>query len=183
MAVAPPGRDLRTMKNTTLYLVLYTWLFSRWFYFREFLESDLANFVSQGSRKFPLQYMSIYSNENIRKLQNLSPHKFPLSPKPRKYWRIQYIIISRYKTQEYKELVPAESPCYKRVLSYGSTVQPIADSQEAICAKSVLPYFDKRKQLTVYHLNLSYWCLHNKCALLPGQILCINTHPAKRGVR
>ena len=35
----------------------------------------------------------------------------------------------------------------------------------------------------IYNLNLSYWSFHTLCALLPGQILCINTHPAKRYVR
>ena len=47
-----------------------------------------------------------------------------------------------------------------------------------------MPYFGKRKQVT-YHLNLSYGCFHifTQCALLPGQILCINTNLAKRYVR
>ena len=36
-----------------------------------------ANFASQSSRKFPLQYMAIYSNENIKKITKLSRHKFP----------------------------------------------------------------------------------------------------------
>ena len=29
------------------------------------------------SRKFPLQFMSIYSNEYIRKIVKLTPHEFP----------------------------------------------------------------------------------------------------------
>ena len=29
------------------------------------------------SRKFPLQFMSIYSNENIRKIMKLSPRELP----------------------------------------------------------------------------------------------------------
>ena len=36
-----------------------------------------VNFASQSSRKFPLQFMSIYSNENIRKIVKLTPCKFP----------------------------------------------------------------------------------------------------------
>ena len=36
-----------------------------------------ANFASQTLRKFPLQFMSIYSNdENIRKITKLTPRKF-----------------------------------------------------------------------------------------------------------
>ena len=44
----------------------------------------------QTSRKFPLQFMSIYSNENIRKIMKLSPCEFPHlhSPKLQKLWRI-----------------------------------------------------------------------------------------------
>ena len=59
-------------------VVLYTWLFWQWFYF--------VNFVIRTSRKFPLQFMSIYSDENIRKIVKLSPREFPhLVPKPLKY--------------------------------------------------------------------------------------------------
>ena len=36
-----------------------------------------ANFASQSSRKFPLQYMAIYSNENIPQTAKLSHHEFP----------------------------------------------------------------------------------------------------------
>ena len=36
-----------------------------------------VNFVSQSSRKFPLQYMAIYSYENIKKNVKLSHHEFP----------------------------------------------------------------------------------------------------------
>ena len=41
-------------------VLLYTWLFLR----------------VRPSQKCPLQFMSIYSNENIRKIVKLSPHKF-----------------------------------------------------------------------------------------------------------
>ena len=34
-------------------------------------------FASQTLRKFPLQFMSIHCNENIRKIAKLSPHEFP----------------------------------------------------------------------------------------------------------
>ena len=44
-----------------------------------------ANFASQTSRKFPLQFMSIYSNENIRKIAKLSSWISAPIPKPRKY--------------------------------------------------------------------------------------------------
>ena len=70
-------------------LILYTWLFLCWFYFREFRESDLA--------KFPLQFMSIYSNGNIRKIAKLSPCEFLHLVQnrknicTRKLWPIQYI--------------------------------------------------------------------------------------------
>ena len=49
---------------------------------------------------------------------------------------------------------------------------------------AVLPYSGKRKQVT-YHLNLSLlmFSYSTTCALLPGQIVCINTHPAKRYFR
>ena len=36
-----------------------------------------VNFTRQTSQKYPLQFMSIYSNENIRKIMKLSPRKFP----------------------------------------------------------------------------------------------------------
>ena len=36
----------------------------------------LTNFASQTLRNVPLQFMSIYSNENIRKIVKLSPCKF-----------------------------------------------------------------------------------------------------------
>ena len=54
-----------------------------------------------------------------------------------------------------------------------------------LTTSSVMPYFGKMKQVT-YHFNLSYWLRFSYftyCALLPGHILCINTHPAKRNVR
>ena len=43
--------------------ILKTVLFSWWFYFREFCESDLAKISTS-------THMSINSNENIRKSQN-----------------------------------------------------------------------------------------------------------------
>ena len=36
-----------------------------------------ANFASPSSRKFPLQYKAIYSNENITKIAKLSTREFP----------------------------------------------------------------------------------------------------------
>ena len=38
----------------------------------------IANCVSQSLWKFLLQYIAIYSNENITKIVKLSPHKFAL---------------------------------------------------------------------------------------------------------
>ena len=57
----------------------------------------LANFASQTLQKFPLQYMPIYSNENIRKIVKLSPCKFPHLVQnsenicTRKLWRIHVL--------------------------------------------------------------------------------------------
>ena len=48
--------------------ILYTWLFSQGFYFHEFRESILT--------KIPLQYMAIFSNENITKITKLNPREF-----------------------------------------------------------------------------------------------------------
>ena len=53
---------------------IYVWLFSRWFSFCSGFIS--VNFASRTSQILPLQVMSIYSNENIRKIMKLSPHKF-----------------------------------------------------------------------------------------------------------
>ena len=50
--------------------LLFTWLFSWGFYFREFRKSEPRE-------NFPFQFMSIYSNENIRKITKLSPREFP----------------------------------------------------------------------------------------------------------
>ena len=36
-----------------------------------------ANFASQTSRKFPLQFMSIYSNDNISKIAKLTTRELP----------------------------------------------------------------------------------------------------------
>ena len=44
--------------------------FSRWFYFRKFRESNPRE-------KFPLQFMSIYSNDNIRKIAKLTTRELP----------------------------------------------------------------------------------------------------------
>ena len=55
-------------------------------------------FASQTARKFPLQFMSIYSNENIRKITKLTPREFPHLVQnhenicTRKLWRIQYVL-------------------------------------------------------------------------------------------
>ena len=64
------------------------WLFSWWFYFREFCESVLA--------KISISiYMAIYNNENILKIANLSLREFPNLVQnrenicTRKLWRIQ----------------------------------------------------------------------------------------------
>ena len=71
------------------YCPTFTWLFRSGFIF--------ANFTSQTSRKFPLQFMSIYSNENLRKIMKLNPHKFSHLVQnceiicTRKLWRIQYL--------------------------------------------------------------------------------------------
>ena len=47
---------------------------------------------------------------------------------------------------------------------------------------TVLPYFGKRKQVT-YHLNLLLMFSYvTQCVFPPSQILCINSHPAKRYV-
>ena len=55
-----------------------------------------ANFASQNSRKFPLQYMYIYSNENIRKIVKLSPREVPhLVQNRENIWRIQYAIANQ----------------------------------------------------------------------------------------
>ena len=53
-----------------IFNVLYKLLFSRGFYFREFHEP-------LPSRKFPLQFMSIYSNDNIRKIAKLTTRELP----------------------------------------------------------------------------------------------------------
>ena len=58
-----------------------------------------VNFASQ-SRRFQLQYMAIYSNENITKISKIKPSWIcPPSPNPkisctRNIWRIQYHIIA-----------------------------------------------------------------------------------------
>ena len=57
-----------------------------------------TNFASQTARKFPLQFMSIYSNENIRTITKLTPREFPHLVQnhenicTRKLWRIQYVL-------------------------------------------------------------------------------------------
>ena len=70
--------------------ILYKLLFSRGFYFREF------HARVRTVRKFPLHFMSIYSNENISKIVKLSPREFPHLVQnhdnicSRKLWHIQY---------------------------------------------------------------------------------------------
>ena len=79
--------------------LLYTWLFPRWFYFREFREPDLTT--------FPLQFMSIYNNENIRKIVKLSPHEFPCLVQncknicTRKLWHV-YSIAKCYELNNFR---------------------------------------------------------------------------------
>ena len=55
-------------------IILYKLLFSRGFYFREFREPDARE-------KFPLQFMSIYSNDNIRKIAKLTTRELPQKSK------------------------------------------------------------------------------------------------------
>ena len=57
--------------------ILYKLLFSRGFYFREFPRA-------RPSRKFPLQFMSIYSNDNIRKIAKLTTRELPQKSKKKK---------------------------------------------------------------------------------------------------
>ena len=54
--------------------LLYKLLFSRGFYFREFREPDPREI-------FPLQFMSIYSNDNIRKIVKLTTRELPQKSK------------------------------------------------------------------------------------------------------
>ena len=72
-----------------------------------------ANFASQTSQKFALQYMSIYSNENIRKITKLSPREFPHLVQNcenicmQNIWLIQYLYnIWIYKVK--KDIVPID---------------------------------------------------------------------------
>ena len=58
------------------YDILYKLLFSRGFYFREFREPDPRE-------NFPLQFMSIYSNDNIRKIAKLTTRELPQKSKKR----------------------------------------------------------------------------------------------------
>ena len=58
--------------------ILYKLLFSREFYFHEFREPDPRE-------KFPLQFMSIYSNDNIRKNHEIN-HSQITAPSP-KTWK------------------------------------------------------------------------------------------------
>ena len=49
------------------------------------------NFVIQSSRKLPLQYMAIYSHENIKIITELSRREFSkLVQNYKNIWRIQY---------------------------------------------------------------------------------------------
>merc|ERR1711911_1706 len=63
-------------------------------YFR--VDFIFANFASRSSRKFPLQYKAIYSNEVITKIAKFCSREFPQLVKnreniwTRKYWLIQY---------------------------------------------------------------------------------------------
>ena len=52
-------------RRIVFFKVLYKLLFSRGFYFRE----------------FPLQFMSIYSNDNIRKIRKLTTRELPQKSK------------------------------------------------------------------------------------------------------
>ena len=47
-----------------------------------------VNFMSQSSQKFQLQYMAIYSNENITKI---AKSIYPPSPKSQKYLYVKYL--------------------------------------------------------------------------------------------
>ena len=67
------------------------WLFLRWFYFREFRESELV--------KISIFNLCLSINEN-RKITKLSPREFPHLLQNRenictqKLWRIQYMYIT-----------------------------------------------------------------------------------------
>ena len=59
-----------------------------------------ANFVSQ-SQKFPLQYMPIYSNENITKITKLSHRKFShLVQNRENIWCLQYLFCHGKETNQ-----------------------------------------------------------------------------------
>ena len=58
----------KRMSKYCIVLADYSGLMTSWY---------VVTFASQTSQKFPLQFMSIYSNEDIRKITKLSPRKFP----------------------------------------------------------------------------------------------------------
>ena len=64
----------RTYAVLHIRILLYKLLFSRGFYFREFREPDPRE-------NFPLQFMSIYSNDNIRKIAKLTTCELPQKSK------------------------------------------------------------------------------------------------------
>ena len=50
--------------------------------------------------------------------------------------------------------------------------------------EKILPYFGKKEASDIpSNSELFMFSYCTQCALLPGQILCTNTHPAKRYVR
>ena len=73
IVLSPPILESLTSSKLTDFSVLYKLLFSRGFYFREFREPDLA--------KIPLQFMYIYSNDNIRKIAKLTTRELPQKSK------------------------------------------------------------------------------------------------------
>ena len=63
-------RNNCAVRSLHLKQVLYKLLFSRGFYFSRISRA-------RPSRKFPLQFMSIYSNDNIRKIAKLTTRELP----------------------------------------------------------------------------------------------------------
>ena len=64
------GIWIKGAHNFRRYQILYKLLFSRGFYFSRISRA-------RPSQKFPLQFMSIYSNDNIRKIAKLTTRELP----------------------------------------------------------------------------------------------------------
>ena len=84
----------------TVYVVIFAVVFT---FFYKFLRV-------RPRKKFPLQFMSIYSNENIRKITKLTPREFLHLVQnhenicTRKLWRIQYVLSD--------DVRPKKKNCY-----------------------------------------------------------------------